>query len=110
MPPIPQNLEERYCAAHKCTAEQFLETAFWECLHRRAVPLAHLMMALNSGYFAADRELIASIAKARTLAQVDEELMAFSFDLRSVTWLRTGLNIRISGKRVIRLAGRYLEK
>jgi ABC-type uncharacterized transport system fused permease/ATPase subunit len=105
-----KTLEELFCESHKITGGEFRKQVFWQCLYRRAVPVAPFILLFNAGYFAPDRELISSISRARTLGQVAEELRDFVSDPQNIRGLRKRAKIRISAHRVLHLAGRYLAR
>ena len=108
MTPLPKTIEELYCAAHNATRDQFRRRAFRRCLHRRATPLVHFLQAFDRGYFAPDRELIASMAQAKTMAQVQEELHDYFLDAQNRRWLRRHAKVRVSSRRVLRFANECL--
>ena len=58
-----RTFSERYCEAHGCAQSDFPRRIFWKCLHRRAIPWAPFLLALNSDYFAADRDLISEVGR-----------------------------------------------
>jgi hypothetical protein len=108
MDPSPKTLEELFCAAHGCAGEKFRSRVFWMCLHRHAVPVAPVVLALNKDFFAPDRELISAVALATSMAEIGEDIREFFLDPRNRHWPRVRANIRISCLRVMRLSSRYL--
>jgi hypothetical protein len=108
MPSLPKTIEELYCASHKATREQFRKRTFWKCLRRRAIPLAPAILVLDRGYFAPDREMIAYVGMATTMAQVQDELRDYFLDSQNRRWLREHLKVRVSSRRVLRFASECL--
>jgi hypothetical protein len=104
--PAQKTFEEVYCAHHRCTAQEFSRGIFWLALHRHALPLAPLL--LWGKYFAADRELIVACGRARSMRQIREEIEQHGCHPHNVGWLRQRCAIRISIRRLHRLARNYL--
>jgi hypothetical protein len=102
------SFEELFCEANRCQLAEFSQKVFWECLYRHALPLAPFLLLFNSRHFDADRQLIQEVRRAERLDQVWEAVRDFFVDPRHAGWLRRQGNIRISGRRLIRLARVYL--
>lgn len=107
-PTAMNSLLRRYCEKNGCSEASFYRKVFWECLHRRALVVAPFFGGWKSNYFAADRALIAEIARAERMSQVAEDIGAFALEPDNTRWLRKTARIRVSGRRVQRLAKRYL--
>jgi len=103
-----KTFEERFCEAHQCTSEEFVRRVFWKCLHRHALPIAPVLLAVYPRYFDADRELILGVRRAVKMGQVWEEVREFFINPRHTGWLRRKVNIRVSARRLIDLAREYL--
>lgn len=103
-----QTLEERFCAKHGCSAEEFPSKVFWMCLHRHAVILAPPLLLFKRDYFAADHELVAGIRRAVKMSEVWEEVRAYFLHPKHQGWLRKRANVRISVRRVINLSRDFL--
>jgi len=69
-----------------------------------------LILLANNSYFAADRDLISSIATARRLDEVEDAIVEFTSDLRNVHWFRTRFEVRVSRRRVRAFARGYLSR
>ena len=102
------SVQSRYCEEKGCDEGAFHKRVFWECLHRRALILVPFFGGWKSDYFAADRALIAEVARATRMSQVAEDIAAFGLEPDNTRWLRRIARVRISGRRVQRLARRYL--
>jgi hypothetical protein len=100
--------EQIYSEANKCAPAEFSRRVFWECLHRRALPLAPFLLVLNRRYFEPDRQLIADVRRAERMEQVWEAVREYFADPRHTGWLRRKAEVRLSGRRLIRLARMYL--
>jgi hypothetical protein len=99
---------ELYCRANRCLPEDFPTQLFWESLHRHALPFAPFILLFNSKYFDADRKLIDEVSRAEKLDVVWEAVRDFFVNPRHTGWLRRRANIRISGRRLTRIARLYL--
>jgi hypothetical protein len=81
---------------------------FWQSLHRHAIPLAPFLNLLNPDYFEIDRELINRAALARTIPELNEEIRDYAMDFRNQGGLRRMIGLRLSTRRLRKLAGPYL--
>lgn len=99
---------EKYCAARGCSSEAFATQLFWRCLHPHAVAVAPVVAAIQRGHFDADRELIAAAARARTMGELDEEILDFMHDARNRHWWRRRGRLRLSTQRLRRIARVHL--
>jgi len=103
-----KTFEEIFCEKHQCSPREFSDKLFWKCLHRRAIPVAPVILLFNSGYFFPDRSLIAQVRRAERMNQVWEELREYFIHPNHQGFLRRKLNIRLSGRRLIETAKEYL--
>ena len=100
-----KTLQDTFCERQDCTAAQFENQIFWRCLYPHAVPLAWVLKKLNPSFFMDDRTLIQQLGFDRDLDEVDANLRDFQYVNNARRhWLRTGLKIRVSGRRVASLA------
>jgi hypothetical protein len=102
-----KTLEEVFAARHGCTPEQFQRRMFWRTLHWHALFLAPLF--LIGRYFSVDFALIASCGHARSMEFIREETEAYRTDPRNAAWLRRRAKIRISTRKLLRMARANLE-
>lgn len=77
-------------------------------MHQRAILLARLIHAFHPGFFKQDLDVIRQAGKATTAADVQEILKAFRELNESRSLLRRKLQLRISGQKLMRLAGELL--
>ena len=103
-----RTFEEIYCERHNCSPKEFSRRLFWKCLHRRAVPIAPVILLVNWDYFFPDRDLISQVRRSEKLNQVWEELREYFIHPNHQGFLRRRLNIRLSGRRLINIAKQYL--
>lgn len=101
-------LVERLCEAGRCDPDEGERRLFRRGLHVHARPLAPLVRLLWPAHFELDRELVARVARARSMREVDEELRSFSDDVRNREWWRRHGRVRVSAKRLRREARRVL--
>lgn len=99
---------ELFCEAYHIDHDEFSRKVFWQCLYRHALPLVPFWGGFHADYFAADHELILSAGRAASIRQVREEVADYFQYPNNHGWLRKRARIRISTKRLVRLARRYL--
>lgn len=100
-----RTLRETFCQHHKCAPADFERKVFWRCLYRHAVPLASVLRALDPAFFEEDATMIRQVGFATDLREVDASLKDYHYVNHARRhWLRTGLRIRVSGRRVRHLA------
>ena len=99
---------ELYCTRNGCPPQAFRRRIFWRTLRWRAVPFAPLL--LLGEYFIADDELIDGCGRATRMQQICEEIQDHPFHPRSRGWLRRHAKVRVSTRRLRRLAESYLAK
>jgi len=94
-----------FCERFDCAPDRFAETVFRRCLYRHAVPLALFMGRLQAALFAEDRRAIEQFGIATELNQVRAIIKDLAYVNRlNRHWLRTGLSVRVSGRRLYALA------
>lgn len=99
---------ERYCIACDCRPDRFGREIFRRCLHPHAWIAVSWLVPLWPEYFAADRELIARVACARTLGDINEEIRDYAHDRRNHGWWRGRAHLRLSTRRLRALARAHL--
>lgn len=99
---------ERYCFACDCRSDHFGREIFRRCLHPHAWLAVPALMLLQPEFFAADRELIARVACARILGDINEEIRDYAHDLRNCNWWRGQAQLRLSTRRLRALARAHL--
>jgi hypothetical protein len=103
-----ETFEQKYCVVNQCSNEQFRRRVFWKCLHRHAIPAVPFMELFDYKYFEADREFIAAVGAACNMTQVWAEVREYFLSPNNRGWLRRNANMRISARRLLTLAGKYL--
>ena len=101
---VNQTFAERYCRAAAWPSKEFSARVFWRCLHRHGVLFAPFVGFVGRDYFAPDRDLIGEAGRCETLVEIDEAIRAFVRDDRNRTWWRSRGRVRISTKKLRRLA------
>ena len=105
--PVDQKtLRDAFCRKQACSDEDFLRRAFWRTLYPQAWPLA-LLAGHRAERFSADRALIAYCGRLTSLHQIDAELAEFSA-LVNRSFVRRSCRLRVSGRRLKKLAAEYL--
>jgi hypothetical protein len=102
-----KTFEEVFAARHGCTAGQFRQRVFWRTLHSHALFLAPLF--LLSRHFRADFDLIATCGRVRSMDFLREEIEAYRDDPRNSGWLRRRAKIRISARKLLKVARDHIE-
>ncbi|HEY1111719.1 MAG TPA: hypothetical protein VGE76_23895 [Opitutaceae bacterium] len=93
-----------YCTTHACPPEHFGSRVFRKVIHRRAMPAAIVLRTLNPDFFQADFELIQAAGEATDARQLEEHLQDYRLDSRNLRWARRCAFLRISTRRLRRLA------
>lgn len=65
------------------------------------------LSALQSDYFAPDRDLILNASRARSMRELDEDIRDYMQDSRNHRWWRMRAHVRLSTQRLRGLARRY---
>lgn len=95
---------DAYCRLHGCAEAVFLRRVFWQAMYPHA-RLVALVCGRGAECFDADRALITYCGRLTSLRQIDQELTEFA-SLRNRGFLRRQCRIRVSGRRLKRLAAR----
>lgn len=93
---------DAYCRLHSCAETMFLQRIFWQAMYPHA-RLVALVCGRRADCFEADRALIAYCGRLTSLRQIDQELQEFA-SLRNRGFLRRQCRMRVSGRRLKRLA------
>lgn len=101
-----KTFEEVFRERHRCSAAEFRRHVFWHSLHPHAVPLAPLLLV--GAHFTPDRKLITGCAQARSMRALVEEVNSFLRDPVNGHWLRRRCSVRLSTRRLRKLAKDYL--
>jgi len=101
---VTMTFAEAYCLVAGCPESRFARKVFWSCLHGPAIPLVPVITLLQPGYFNVEAQLIAHAGRATSLRLVDEEIRVFRSEFANQRWPRRGLRLRISTRRLRRLA------
>lgn len=105
VPSSSKEFRNAFCERFNCRRPEFEGKVFWRCLYPHAVPIAKLIMLVDSDYFQEDFEAIRHLGNASTVADVLAEVNSLHDNYRAHSkFFREVLRIRISGKRLLRLA------
>ncbi len=100
----PKTLVDRLCESGRCDPAEGVRRLFRRSLHLHARPLSPVVLLLWPGHFELDRELVAQVARARSMREVDDELRSYVGDVRNREWWRRHGRLRISARRLRREA------
>lgn len=95
--------KEAYCEKFSCRPEDFGRRAFMKTLYPQALPLA-LLGGYRSSRFARDRVLIDYCGSLRSFKEVEAEIKEYTQLGENRRFLRRTLRLRVSGRRLARLA------
>lgn len=100
------SLKQAFCQHYSCKPEEFEPLVFKRCLHFRARPLVWLIRLLRPGSFGADFHVIRQVGETTNLMEAMVEIDSYAQGRKS----RSGdfFRPRISGKRLLRLAQKFL--
>lgn len=101
-------LREIYCRQHGCTEPQFDAMLFWRSLPPAARLIAPLLGGRYGRHFIADRDLLTSIALARTMTDVNEAIRDFFMEPANHRPLRRLGHVRVSTRKLKAFARPYL--
>jgi hypothetical protein len=96
-----------FCRRFQCPAQEYEKQAFGKCLYWHAKPLAPVLRILNPEFFRRDYGFIRYLGEAPDMRDVKAAASSFrNENRRNPSFLRTGLRIRVSGRKAVRLARR----
>jgi hypothetical protein len=90
---------ELYCIVHRCEPSEFVRKVFCSCFSTDALLPPALCAVLPAYFFRAERELIATLGDATSLAKFKEDLHYFT-NRRYLSWWRRKAGIRVSIRRL----------
>jgi hypothetical protein len=102
-----QQLKALFCERFGCPPAGYDERAFRRCLYRHARFLAPVIRRLSPRFFADDFALIRDLGATTDWQEAHTEVLTFQDTNRAKRSLwRTGLRIRVSGRKAADLANR----
>jgi hypothetical protein len=103
------NFKTAFCERFEHPHEHFENRVFWNAIHPEMKPVALLIRWLRPSFFASDMDCIRSIATAESKQEVRAIVASLQYDPAfNRGFIRGVLRIRISGRRLTRLAARVL--
>jgi hypothetical protein len=103
------NFKTAFCARFEHPQENFEQRVFWNALHPETKPMAFLIRWVRPSYFASDLDCIRSIGTAESKQEVRAIVASLQYDPAFKRgFFRGFLRVRISGRRLTRLAARVL--
>jgi len=94
-----------FCERFQCASSDYEEKAFRKCLYFHARLLAPLIRRINPDFFFEDFKFIAYLGSSTGIREVSADVLNFNDANRANRSLwRTGLRIRVSGRKATRLA------
>ena len=103
-----KTFRERYCEAFHCPQRHFGKRVLWECLHPEGRKLAVVIRPAIPVLLAEDLELIEQVGELSDLATVTSEINDFSSHNPPKGLIRRKMNVRVSGRLLLRLARKVL--
>jgi hypothetical protein len=105
----PQNFKTAFCTRFEYPQEKFEKHIFWNAIHPEMKPLAFLIDRFRPDFFRNDLDFIRSLATAETKQEVRIIVNSLHFDPTFERgFLRGFLRVRISRRRLTRIAGEVL--
>lgn len=108
--PRKKTFKALFCERFECSSLEYESHAFSVGLYRHARPFASLLARWTPEFFEEDTGFIRDLASAASRAEVLTELNRFyGRNVRDRNWVRKVCHLRISGKRIQRLARSLFE-
>lgn len=101
---VALEFRHRFADLHKIPAENFECAVFFDCAPLHALLLAFVIDNPRAPFFAADQELVARVAHARSVDEVRAAVSDFWGHPANDAWLRRVARVRISTRRLLRVA------
>ena len=99
-----------FCEQFRCPPSDYEEQAFLRFLYWHARLLAPIVRLLNPSFFTHDFAFVQYLGGATSSRDVNAEMMAFQDTIHgNSSFMRTGLRIRVSGRKAAGLAQELLE-
>jgi len=93
---------EKFCAQRELSLEDYEAAVLRQTLHA-AARLLRPLLALAPEYFSADRQFVRGVARISRLRDFEPEAWDFAHDPNNRGFLRQGLRLRISTRKMRRL-------
>jgi hypothetical protein len=104
-----QTFKTAFCARFAQPQDNFEKRVFWNAMHPEIKPVALLINCVWPGFFRSDLDCIRSVATAETKQEVRAIVNSLQYDPAFKRgFFRGFLRVRISGRRLTRLAARVL--
>ena len=110
MTPESKTFRELCASRLGIPAEAFEEAVLMECLPPKHRFIGRLRWRFNRSYFFSDLELIRTVADCATMSEVTSEVTDFFGHHEVVGFQRRLLHARLSGQRLVNLAGKLLPR
>ena len=100
-----KKFRELFCEHFQCPPEAYDQKMFWLCIYRQALPFAHVIKILSPHFFDKDLAVIRQLGITTSQKEFHDEAEDYFYNVHSYgNVLQRSWRIRISGKRLIRLA------
>lgn len=100
------SFKHAFCQHYGCKPEEFESLVFRKCLHRRARPFAWLFRIFQADAFGADYHAIRQVGETTNLMEAMVEIDSYAQSRKGR--VRDFFRMRVSGKRLLRLAQKFL--
>ncbi len=109
-PPKPKKFRVRFCEEYNCTREEYVKKVFSIALYSHARIPAFFLRIFYPSYFKIDREYILEAGETEHPAMFRGEIdIYYGNNLRSRSWLRNKMLIRLSGTKMKRIGERLFK-
>lgn len=99
-------LQEIFCERFKCPPNKFEEKLFWMCVRPNVLWIAKICWIFYRRMFATDLEMLRQLGRTSTTRELRFELESFRHYHPPRGFLRRELKVRVSGRRLLKVASR----
>jgi hypothetical protein len=104
--PGTETFRQRFCRLNNCPPQEYERRVLLACLHTKSAWLARLYFKVDRENFKGDLEMIRILGKTTDYGVFKQEMEAWRSSHPSKGYLRKKLQIRVSGKNLLKLASR----
>ena len=102
---MPRTLRELFCQRFGCPEDSFETRAFARCLYAHARIIAPILRLVSRDFFAEDFKFLRALGDSSDPQEARVELLDFQIaNFTGRTPMRTGLRLRVSGRKAQALA------
>ena len=110
---MDRDFRSAFCSYYNCPDQDFEKTALLKVLHRRALPLAWIILHLSPAWFAPDFQILRRFGALTRKSSFYSDALDVRHDyarLQAAGFLRRAFKLRISGQRLLKVASEIWHK